>query len=488
MKRKRSPSVRDGLIVVTVTAVFLIVGSVRLHTGLHVPLSIGLVVAGVVASTMGYSWSEIQEMMVGGVGNITVVLFILMLAGAITGVWILPGTVPAMVYYGLKLASPRHFLAISFVISCVVSLAMGSSLGSASTVGVALMGVGQAMGIPLPIVAGAIVSGVFFGDRLSPLGSALNVTSAVTGTEVYETARHLIPTTIPAVLVCLAAYEWLGRRIAAGSTVVEATLYTESLGQLFYLTPWLLVPPLMVLVLAAARVAAIPNLAAGALLGAVMAMLFQKATLAEVFNAMHKGFVSDTGIVAVDRLLTRGGVLGMADTLTLLMIALALSGVMERTGILGALVRPFLKRVRSVRGLIWSTAWLSMLIASMASSQNLALIISGRLFGEMYEEAGLHPKNLARTALDTAGVIVPLIPWSLNGLFMAQVLGVETVRYAPYAFLCLLIPATSVAFGMAGFDLPKVNPPGMNSSRPTGSTCDPQNDAVNAHRGLRDPR
>ncbi len=455
MPTPRRATLLHASIPVALTAALLLIASIQLKVTMHVPMIIGTIAAAIMALSLGYPWKEIQAMMVGGVGSITAVLFILMLAGCLMGVWIISGTVPAMIYYGLRILTPKTFLALSFLLCAAVSTSMGTAFGTTSTIGIAMMGIGQALGLPAPLVAGAIVSGVYFGDRLSPLGSALNLSSAVTDSDIYETMRHLVATTIPATIICTAVYAILGQRAASAGTANQAGAYLDFLAAHFNLSLWLLLPPLLVVILAVSRVPAIPSLASGAVLGGIMAWLFQGASVAAIFSSLHKGFVSNTGVEVMDKLLSRGGIVGMTDVLTLLMISMAFSGILETTGALHALVKRPIEMVRNVPQVIGATALLSTLIAFIAANQSLTLIVSGRLFKPMYDRFNLDSRNLARCMLDSAGLISPLIPWNLNALFMTGMLGVTAGAYLPYSIFCWLVPITTVLFGVFDYNLPR---------------------------------
>jgi NhaC family Na+:H+ antiporter len=453
MNTPRRATFVHAIIPVGITAVMLLVASIKLNVTMHVPMVIGTICAALMAMWLGYPWKDIQAMMVGGVQTIVAVLFILMLAGTVMGVWIISGTVPAMIFYGLKILTPKTFLALSFLICAVVSTSMGTAFGTTSTVGIAMMGIGTALGLPAPMVAGAIVSGVYFGDRLSPLGSALNLSSAVTGSEIYATMKHLLATTIPATLISVVVYALMGQKVANVGAVNQADAYLQFLAQHFNLNLWLLLPPLLVVVLAACRVPAIPSLTAGAVLGAIWAWLFQHASVAAIFSAMHHGYVSQTGVTTMDSLLSRGGLTGMADVLSLLTISMAFSGILENTGALHALVKRPLEWVKTIPQAIVATAVLSTLIAAVAANQSLALIVSGRLFKPLFDKFNLDSKNLARCLLDSAGLICPLIPWNLNALFMTGMLGVSAGAYLPYSLFTWLVPITTVLFGVFDFNL-----------------------------------
>ncbi len=436
---------------ILITSCLLLLAATYLNTSLHIPLLIGTISAVVVALSLGYHFSEVQEMMVRGVSSILPVIFIFILVGALMGVWIASGTVPAMVYYGLRIITPTTYLPLTFVLCAAVSMSIGTAFGTTSTVGIAMLGIGQALGLPLPLVVGAIVSGVYFGDRLSPLGSALNLAAAVSETEVYDLMHHLFATTIMPFVVSLGAYIYLGSRVRGALPVDQTSRFLTGIAANFQLSPWLLLPPAIVILLAALRVPAIPSLTAGAILGAIVAKVAQSASWASIFTVMHTGFKSSSADPVLQQLLSRGGISGMMDVISLLIIALAFSGILEGTGMLDALLSGVLMKLRSIPQLITGTVVVGTLVAMVAANQSLPIIVMGRSFIGCYKELKLHPKNLGRALLDSAGILCPLIPWNISGLFMASMLGVPVIKYAPFAFFCWLMPLGTLALAWLGY-------------------------------------
>lgn len=455
----KRPTRLQALVPVIITSGLLLLASTTLHTSMHVPLLIGAASAVIIAMTLGYHFHEIQEMMVQGVSGILPVIFILILVGALMGIWIASGIVPAMVYYGLKLITPASFLPLAFILCAVVSLSIGTAFGTTSTIGIAMIGIGQALGLPLPLVAGAVVSGVYFGDRLSPLGSALNLASAVTQSDVYATMHHLFSTTVAPFVLSLAFYAYAGSQVRSVLPAEATNHVLQELAARFHLTPWLLLPPALVILLAGLRVPAIPSLALGTLLGAIVAGVWQKASLTVIFTALHNGFISESSDPVLNQLLSRGGITSMADVLTLLIIAMAFSGILEKTGVLDTLLGGTLSRLRTIPSLVTGTAVVGTLVAMVSANQSLPIIVMGRAFLMRYKELNLHPKNLARCLLDSTGILCPLIPWNLNGLFMASMLGVSVSSYTPYAVFCWLLPLTTLAFAWFGIGMTKLDPP-----------------------------
>jgi len=384
-------------------------------------------------------------------------ILILMVVGTMIGTWILGGVVPSMIFYGLKVLSPGIFLVATLIICSIVSLGTGSSWSTAGTVGVALIGVGQGLGIPVAMVAGAIISGAYFGDKMSPLSDTTNLAPAVAGTDLFSHIRHMVYTTAPGYVLSVILFGLLGTRFSGGvleTGNVETILST--LKSNFFVHPILLLAPLLVIVMVVKKVPPLPALLAGTLLGGIFAMVTQSSSLAEVVSAAHSGFVSQTGVETVDELLTRGGLQSMMDTVALIICALSFGGIMEKTGMLEVLARAFLKRVKRTGSLVATTIFSSIGMNAIASDQYMAIVIPGRMYKNAFDSRGLHPKNLSRCLEDAGTLTSPLIPWNSCGAFMHATLGVNPLLYLPYAFLNLSNPVVSIFYGYTGITMEKV--------------------------------
>lgn len=423
----------------------------------HIPLILATAVASIVALRYGWKWREIQNGMIHGVTLAMDAIIILMVIGTMIGSWIEGGIVPAMIFYGLKILSPAIFLPATLVICSIVALGTGSSWATAGTVGVALIGVGKGLDIPMPMVAGAIISGAYFGDKMSPLSDTTNLAPAVAGTDIFTHIRHMIYTTAPAYLISMVLYAILGMGAGTGD-VNSGNIKTivSTLEKSFNLSPFLLIPPLLVIVMVVKKIPALPALLGGTLLGAVTAFIFQSSTVGSVISAMQSGYTSETGIKMVDSLLTRGGLMNMMETVALIICALTMGGVMEKTGMLKALAGALLKRVKRTGTLITATVGSGLVMDTIAPDQYLAIVIPGRMYRKAYEERRLHPKNLSRCLEDSATLFAPLIPWNTCGAFMMATLGISPFIYLPYAFMNLLTPMISIFYGYTGITIEKL--------------------------------
>lgn len=430
----------------------------------HIPIVASTVVAAIVAIASGQSWKDLEEGMVETIRMSLQAILILAIIGMIIGSWILAGVVPTMIYYGLKIISPSIFLVATCLICSIVSLATGSSWTTAGTVGIALIGVGQGLGIPLPIVAGAIISGAYFGDKMSPLSDTTNLAPAMAGSNLFDHIRHMIYTTGPSLLIALVLYGILGIKYAGNqldTANINAILNTMS--QNFNISPLLLIPPVLVIVMVVLKVPAIPGLIGGTVLGGLFAFMFQGAGMSAIIDAVHYGFVSETGVAAVDDLLSRGGLDSMMWTISLILVAMCFGGVMERSGMLAAIAGKILEFAKGTGSLVTATILTCIFTNLVAGDQYLSIVIPGRMYKPMFDELNLHPKNLSRCLEDSGTLTSPLIPWNTCGAFMYTTLGVHPFAYLPYAFLNLLNPLVSIFYGYTGITMEKVQPEETNA-------------------------
>ena len=423
----------------------------------HMPILVTAAVASIVAIRAGYKWDDIQDGIIDGIKMSMQAILILMIVGMLIGVWILAGVVPTMIYYGLKILSPGIFLVATCLICCIVSLATGSSWTTAGTVGVALMGVGMGLGMPLPMVAGAIISGAYFGDKMSPLSDTTNLAPAMAGSDLFDHVKHMIYTTGPSLIIALILYGILGARYAGKELdVAQINQLLDGLAGQFAINPLLFIPPIIVILMVVFKVPAIPGLIGGVVLGGIFAAIFQGAGMSAIIEASHYGFVSETGIVEIDDLLSRGGLDSMMWTVSLIMIAMSFGGVLERTGMLNALLEKVLRVVNSTGSLVLATVLSCFFIYLTSGDQYMSLVVPGRMFKNAYAERGLHPKNLSRVLEDAGTLSSPLIPWNTCGAFMLSTLAVHPFAYLPYAFLNLLNPIVSVFYGYTGITMEKL--------------------------------
>ncbi|WP_282610930.1 Na+/H+ antiporter NhaC [Pelagibius sp. Alg239-R121] len=430
----------------------------------HIPLAIGIAITGVVGLTLGHRWANIEQGVFHVINVSLPSVSILITVGMIIGVWIASGTVPTLIYYGLTVLSPEIFLAAAMILCSVVSVSLGTSWGTVGTVGLALMGIGAGFGIPVYWTAGAVVSGAFFGDKISPLSDTTNLAPAVTGTNLFDHIRNMMPTTVPAMLIALAIYTVVGFTLidAEQSSFERIDSITSALQANFIISPWMLLPALLVIVLAVSKQPPIPSLFAGALAGGAMAMFVQGAGLHDVFAYANSGYKIDSGISEIDSLLNRGGIQSMMWTISLVLLALGLGGALERTGCLQAIIAVIISRVKSFAGIQASATATSIATNVVAGDPYLSIALPGRMYAPLYRGMGYSTLNLSRAVEEGGTLISPLIPWNAGGAFVisALALGVgngdfENLLYIPLAFACWLSPVLGVIYATLGVFSPR---------------------------------
>lgn len=430
----------------------------------HIPLICGLAITSLLGVLRGMEWLDIRE----GIFHVIHVsmpsLAVLIVVGMIIGVWIASGTVPTLIYYGLVLLNPSIFLAAAMVLCAVVSLSLGTSWGTVGTIGLALMGIGAGFGIPAYWTAGAIVSGAFFGDKISPLSDTTNLAPAVTGVTVFDHIQNMLPTTIPAMLIALTLYLVAGYAlIEPGDTEFGAiNLIITRLEQEFVLGWVPLLPALIVIVLALMRKTPLPSLFAGVLAGAVVAFFLQGEGVHDVFTYAQSGYKIDTGVADIDSLLNSGGILSMMWTISLMLIALGFGGALERTGCLEAIIMAIISRVKTFATVQISAIGMAFATNVVAGDPYISIALPGRMFAPLYRGMGYSTLNLSRAVEEGGTLMSPLIPWNAGGAFVISALGLgimsgnlENLLYIPLAFACWTAPLIGIFYAMTGLFSPR---------------------------------
>ncbi|MHB1391904.1 MAG: Na+/H+ antiporter NhaC [Clostridia bacterium] len=460
-KTKREATLLEALIPVVITIgllMYMVLPQFGIGGDVHIPLVLGALVAAIVAITrLGYTWGEVEEGIISSISGTMQAILILAIIGMIIGTWILGGVVPTLIYYGLQILSPAFFLVAACLLCCVVSLATGTSWGTAGTIGIALMGIGAGIGIPAPMTAGAIISGAYFGDKMSPLSDTTNLAPAMAGATLFDHIRHMVYTTGVSLTIALIGFGILGARFA--STALDTSniqQVMELMKQNFNVNPLMLLIPIIVIVMVAKKVPAIPGLFIGTLLGGAAAMVFQGANVADVMNAMQNGVVSETGNQVLDDLLTRGGYQSMMWTISLILAALTFGGILEKTGMLEAVAKVILRFAKSTGSLVTATIFTSIFANVLAGDQYLSIVLPGKMYKDEYRKRGLAPRNLSRCLEDAGTLTSPLVPWNTCGATMSTYLGVATIEYLPYCFLNLINPIVSIIFGFTGITMMKL--------------------------------
>lgn len=456
-KRQVSPLIALIPVLFLIVSLFLAIQVIGADP--HIPLFTSAIVAALVGMlVLKVKWSEIEEGIVETIKMSMGAVIILMIIGMVIGTWILSGAVPVMIFYGLKILSPKIFLLATLLMCSVVSLATGSSWTTAGTVGIALMGIGMSLGVPAPIIGGAIISGAYFGDKMSPLSDTTNLAPAMAGAKLFDHIKHMIYTTGPSYVISAVLFLVIGMGYS-GDTLDLALIQeiNEGLQMGFNLNPLLLLIPVITIGMVVMKVPAIPGLFGGAILGGLAAMMFQGADIGSVVDALHYGYASETGIGFVDELLSRGGLDSMMWTISLILCAMTFGGVMEKTGMLESLANVILGFAKSTGSLVVATILTALGMNVLAGDQYLSIVIPGRMYKDAYDKRGLAPKNLSRVLEDSGTLTSALIPWNTCGAFMIGTLGLAPWTYVPYCFLNLINPLVSIFYGFTGITMEKVD-------------------------------
>ena len=451
MTLARKPKIWEALVPIVGMAIIIVYSMLVLKIDPHIPIVISTILAGFMALKVGCTWSEISTGMIESVYRAIEALIIVMIVGMLIGSWVLAGSVPAMIYYGLELISPRFFLPTGCILCAIVSVATGSAWTSGGTIGVALMGIGTGLGINPALTAGMVISGAYFGDKISPLSDSTNVAAATAETDLYLHVRSMMYTTIPSFIIALILYLIIGLRYQASSLDLEnIKLIKSALSSSFLISPWLLIPPVVVLITAIKRIPAIPSLLLATTVGGIFAMFFQNVTFVDVLNVLQNGYVGNTNVPIVDKLLTRGGVNGMLWTISLIIFALCFGGILEKAKFTEVILERIVKHIHSVGSLVATTIATGILCDFVLTDQYLANIIPGRMYYKVYDDMGLERYYLSRTLEDGGSLWSPMFPWNGCGAYQSATLGVSTFSYFPYAFLSLINPIVSIFMAYMG--------------------------------------
>ena len=453
MSTERRPSFAASMAVCFGIILILVTGIVGFEIGIHVLLILSLLLTGAFSYSYGYSTAEMIEGMKGSLGRATPAMVIFILIGTIMGSWIHAGTVPALIYYGLEFLNAQYFLPMGLVICSLTSLATGTSWGTAGTVGIALMGIGISLGISPPIVAGMVISGAYFGDKLSPVSDTTNLAAASAETNLYAHIVAMLYTTVPAYVICLILYTILGFGISAEASVdfEQVAQIQAVLAERFNLSVLVLLPILALLAMMVMKVSAIPAMIGATFLASLVSMAFQGSSLASALTAINVGYTDETGVEIVDSILVRGGIQSMMWTFSLAYLALCLGGVLEKVGYLTVLLENIVKKIRSAANLVTLVISTTFLANIAMGTNYMSIILNGNIFREVFDKAGIRRRMLSRLLEEGGTQTAALVPWSTAGAFMAGTLGVATFEYLPYTFLNYLNPLLSIMLAYLGF-------------------------------------
>ena len=429
-------------------------------------------VAGIIAISQKVKYTKINAQVAKSIGSAMPAILILLLIGSLAGTWMLSGVVPMLIYYGLQIIHPSIFLFAAVVTSGIVSLATGSSWSTIATIGIALLGIGHAMGFPLGMVAGAIISGAYFGDKMSPLSDTTNLAPAMAGTDLFTHIRYMMITTVPSMSITLVLFLVIGFTNHYSRSASDIQDVFEQIRLNFTISPLLLIVPAALIFVIIKKVPPVPSLLIGTILGAVFAIIFQPELierLAEgsgyirrnymvVMQSMFGNISITTENAAVNELLTTTGMAGMMDTVWLILAAMVFGGTMDSAGLLTRISESIIKRARSTGSLVASTVLTSIFFNITASDQYIAIVVPGRMFARTYRERGLMPEVLSRTLEDGGTVTSVLVPWNTGGATQARVLGVPTLTYLPFCFFNIISPIMTVLVAMLNYRIRRFDP------------------------------
>ena len=438
------------------------------------PNQLALLLAAAVASVIsifyGVRWKDIISQISKSISSTSSAIIILLIIGALSGSWLISGIVPAMIYYGLQILDPKIFLFASCIICAIVSIASGSSWSTIATVGIALIGIGKSMGFSEGVIAGSIISGAYFGDKMSPLSDTTNLAAAVAETELFSHIKYMMFTTIPSFIITLVIFLFIGFKFDYASTE-NINLLLESIDKTFNINIYLFLVPIAVIFLIIKKTPAIPALVAGTLLGVIFAMIFQPNIILEVsqmkeisfkayymaaINAMGTSINIESSNTLINDLLSSKGMHGMLNTIWLVVCAMSFGGAMEAGGLLSRISIPLIKYAKSTGSLIATTSTTCIFFNLTTSDQYLSIVVPGRMFSQSYKDKGLAAENLSRTIEDSGTVTSVLIPWNTCGAAQSAVMGIATLSYLPFCFFNLISPIMTIIYGYFGIKIKKL--------------------------------
>lgn len=442
---KHQPSWLESLLFVILIIALISYFIIGLATTPHIPILLAIILLLAFGFIKGIPYKRLEEAMIAGATSGIGAVFLFFLIGVLISSWIISGTIPIMIHTGFSLINGVWFFAIVFAVTAIIGVSLGSSLTTTATVGVAFVGMASAMDVSLAITAGAVVSGAFFGDKMSPLSDTTNLSSTIVGVDLFEHIKHISLTTIPAFIISFIIFAILSPESLLGDTnISEYQAALTSLNLMFW-TSW--IPLGLLIICALFRLPAFVALAATSLVATFIAWLNTDLAWTEIWHIWFHGYTATTNFAPVNDLLSKGGIHSMLFTISLVILALSFGGLLFVTGIIPSLLAVFQEKIKRVRTTILSAAATAIGVNVFIGEQYLSILLTGETFKGMYEKAGLSKKALSRTLEDAGTVINPLVPWSICGVFIANVLGVSVLEYLPFAFFCLISPIITILFG-----------------------------------------
>lgn len=418
---------------------------------LNIPLYFGF--AGAVVFTVfmlirkGYQLKSLNNMMLIGIKDCSKLFIIITLTGATVSIWMSSGIVPTLMYYGFEYIKHINYILASFIVTAVVSVVMGTAVGTISTIGIALIGIGKGLAIPNYLLLGAIVSGAFIADRISPISGLVNLMLKTTDLKYRDYVKSMLKTLIPSLIIAIAVYYFIGKDYMSVINLENIAIFQANISKTFAITPMLLLLPIIVITMSVLGVNPIINMSIGVFGGSLISIFLQKKTVFEVFQHLLSGYKSATGIEELDTILRGGGIQPMIEVLLIVAGAVALSSLLEGTNIINPIIANVVDKAKTKLSLITRTAAFSSLLTIVTCDQTAGIILLGRLLKKRFEDMGVNKVKLARTISDTGTTIAPLIPWNINSIIILAITGISSLQYAPYAVLCYIAPLISVLSG-----------------------------------------
>ncbi len=471
IKQKKKPTLFVALLPLIFMFVVLIVGLLVLHIDIKILLILCAAFTICISLKLGYTWKDIEEEIIIKLARAFPAIMILISVGLMIGAWVISGTIPYLVYIGLKIINPKFIIITSFLVTVILSVSTGTSWGSAGTVGAALISVAAGMGAPLPAVAGAIVAGAYFGDKMSPLSDSTNMSAIATNTNLYQHIGHMLYTTVPGFIVSCIVYLVAGFHFSSTGQIDQINIIINTLSQLFNLSIpvglILLIPPVIVVSGSLLKKPTIPVMMISSLVAVLIAIFIQGFSISACANSMVNGFKMDmfvnpevdinSLVKEVPNLLQRGGMSSMMNSALMAFCAFSFIGALTISGSLEVVISSIMKHIDSTGKLITLTILLGVLVITVIGEASVTFLMIGSLFRGEYIKRGLESKNLSRSLEDSITVVEPLVPWSLAGVYMSSTLGVATVQYAPWAVLCYTGVIFAIIWGFTGFGIAKIN-------------------------------
>lgn len=455
---KRLPSVLQVVVALGLFLVLAFSFTSKLDLPIQLALYIGWFIIMVLGIRLGHKYQDLEKAALNGISNGLGAVLILLAVGALVGTWISGGIVPTIIYYGLKAIHPSIFLLATMVICSLTALATGTSWGSAGTAGIAMMGIGQGLGVPAPITAGAVLSGCYFGDKMSPLSDSVILASSMSNVEVVEHIKGMLPIASISYVITAIMFTLFGFHYSGNVDMSQVQNVMHSMEQQFYITPYSFVPVLIVLGLLAMRMPSFPVISFGSLLGIIWAVMIQDVDFLQAFKTAWAPFSIESGVPFIDSILNRGGMSSMLGSVAVIVFGLGFGGLLDRVGVLETIAKLFEHRIKSSGSLATSTIGTAFLGNVFGSAMYVSLILTPKICAKNYDRLGYQRKNLSRNAEFGGTLTSGMVPWSDNGIYMASILGVATLSYAPFMWLSFVCIAITIFCSFMGWFVDKCEP------------------------------